>query len=90
MNLSVESSQEEESFAMSDRLSPSVPGGPVLAEEICALRKLAHDRRIVSFALFRQRVRLTQISSPHARIEGGAEPACGPGPIDGSLAEVMP
>ena len=47
---------------MPDRLSPAVPGGPLptfaglLAEEISALRKLAHDRRSVSFALFRGRL----------------------------------
>ena len=81
---------------MSDCLSPSAPGGLVrtfaglLAEEISALRKLAHDRRAVSFALFCQRARRSQISSPHPGTEGGAEPACGPGPIDGSLGEVMP
>jgi hypothetical protein len=61
------------SDAMSDRLSPSVPGGPVrtfaglLAEEIGALRKLAHDRRAVSVALFCRRARLSQISSAHPR-----------------------
>jgi hypothetical protein len=81
--------------AKSDRLSPSVPGGLVrafaglLAEEISALRKLAHNRRAVSVALFCRRARLSQISSPHPRIGGGAEPACGPGPIYGSLGEVM-
>jgi hypothetical protein len=81
---------------MSDCLSPSAPGGLVrtfaglLAEEIKVLRKLAHDRRAVSFALFCQRARRSQISSPPPGIERGAEPACGLGPIDASLGEVMP
>jgi hypothetical protein len=76
------------------RLSPSVSRGPVrtlaglVADEVSELRKLAQDRRAVSFALSCHRARLGQASSAHFRIEGLTEPAFSPSPTDGSLGEV--